>query len=343
MELPSPCAACGTHGAQKRCQCHTQRYCNETCQHLVWKTHRKRCPWQLSKKKIHIQRAHGNDSEKLLVVDIVLGEIFGQHGRLDEAEKSLLDAERISKMVLGDGPSAGVVLNLANLYQKQGKYEKAVEKYNEALTINRCFEHNEGLANSLHGLGTVFQARGQLHEAAEKYEEAKEIYLVCSSDKVRVVLGDLGSIHQQNGMFDKAMMAYTEALELERLVCSPVSPLLNSQNTSCLLLNIASVLVNQDRLEEAVTHTIEARRIICEIHGKKSAEAAVTLVRLGQIYIKQGKIEESLTQHHKALRYRRRALGDCHEGVANSLCHIAEILQGTGQLLEALGKTVAQP
>ena len=86
---------------------------------------------------------------------------------------------------------------------------------------------------------------------------------------------------------------------------------------------MARRLIKQGRLDEALGKLEEALLMHCCSHEEKSQATAGALYLLGHIYSQQGKLDEALNVHNKALRYRRRALGDGHRAVAISINDIA--------------------
>jgi tetratricopeptide (TPR) repeat protein len=57
--------------------------------------------------------------------------------------------------------------------------------------------------------------------------------------------------------------------------------------------------------------------------GEKHPRVAILLGNIGEVYRRQGKLDEALKVQKKALKYWRRALGDGHRDVAASISSIA--------------------
>jgi tetratricopeptide (TPR) repeat protein len=153
------------------------------------------------------------------------------------------------------------------------------------------------------------------------------------------LLNNLGVLYFKNGELDKAMEIYVRLLSLWKTkLCNHPAYSARSRRIGVgnALLNISHVLIDQGMLVEAMCNLDEALQLLRAVHGEKSTEAAAVLCLVGDVYRKQGKLDESLKVYNTALRHRHRALGKNHEVVASSWTKLALVLEDQGYVQDAL-------
>jgi tetratricopeptide (TPR) repeat protein len=334
-----PCAACGKKRAPQRCECKGESYCGETCQMEAWENHQGRCTVFLHKQLEAKRTEYGHDSGEVAEAMMTLADVIGAQDRYAEAEKMLLDALRIARIIFrGLGfchPTvAAILFNLGHVLKQQDKLEDAGERLEESYNIYKELygERDVHIAANLMSLGGMFAMLGKYNDAQEQFEEALDIYrkkheITADGDpecvmNIATCLYSIGSILAQTKNFVGAMENYTKALEIER----SRPPVGLYVNTGDALMYIVDCLLMQDKLDEALIHITEALPILRLVHGQRSAKTAKALMRLGEIYKKQGECVKSLSAFSKAKRYRLRFLEEDNVLVAEANYYIAWVL-----------------
>jgi tetratricopeptide (TPR) repeat protein len=349
VEKPKrPCGACGKLGAPVRCPCKGESYCNATCQKARWLKHKTKCSVHLSRELVSQRSEFGDDAVERGRASWKVGQIFMSQGRYEEAQVSLLEAERIYRLPGLFGacvPSlAGTLHSLGCLYQNQGKYVDADQRFKDALLMFDSISDDLEVANVHNSLGATHMACGKMEQAAEQFEKARAIHLVHPNREhlaavAVAVLNNLGVLHTKNGELDKAIDTYGLALSTWRSQLEQSNDPESSdaeRGVATTLLNISQTLIQQNMLDEAMKNVDEALPLFRRLHGEKSPEAATALCQVGDIYRKQGKLDEALKVYNKALRYRKRLLGNGNADVATSITKVAVIHMDQGHLDEAL-------
>jgi tetratricopeptide (TPR) repeat protein len=346
MERPRrPCISCGRHNAPFRCPCKAQSYCGAECQKASWLTHKKKCSVFLSSDLVAKRTEFGDDAVEVGKASRGIGKVFMGQEQFKDALKSFQRAERIYRLLYGElADVADISRLLGMIYHRQGQYEVARKKFKDALRIFRSVygrNHFE-VASTLNSFGATDIALGKKDKAAEKFRLAlamvQPITLPQECALALALLNNLGILHAQDGLLDKAMKNYVQVLRLwrSRLAKGPESSAINRMGVGTALLNIAHVLIEKEQLDEAMSHLDEALQLLRRVHGEKSTEAATVLCLVGDVYRKQCKRDEALQVYRRALRHRKRILGERHELVGYSMSKVAQIHMDRGYFAEAL-------
>jgi tetratricopeptide (TPR) repeat protein len=103
-----------------------------------------------------------------------------------------------------------------------------------------------------------------------------------------------------------------------------------------LLNNIASVLRDQGRLDEALEMHRQAMDIRKRALGEDHPLYASDLNNIALVLRAKGRLDEALDMHREALDIDKRALGEDHPDVAGDLNNIASVLSSQGKHKEAV-------
>jgi len=231
---------------------------------------------------------------------IMLGNVNGQLGHLDEAEISYRRALELQ-------PDIAVVhSNLGNVYTLQGKQDEALASYQEAVRLdpNNAFAHsnlgallktkgrvdeamthlrhalrlNPNLAEAHNNLGNILSYQEHLDEALVSYQNA-----LLLKPNLGEVHSNVGDIYARQGKLDEALASYREALRLEPRNASAHS-------------NLGALFRLMGRIDDAIACLQNALRLnpnLAEAHNN-----------LGNIYFDQARYDEALASYQKALNLR---------------------------------------
>ena len=158
--------------------------------------------------------------EKVMLGAIfLLGNLYVEQGKLDEAEKMHKRALRGMEEALGPKHMSTLttVNNLGILYTNQGKLDEAEKMYERALQGREEAlgpKHTLTLG-TVNDLGILYAGQGKLAEAEKMYERALQGYREILSPKHTLTLGtvnNLGLLYTDQGKLDKAENMYERAL-----------------------------------------------------------------------------------------------------------------------------------
>jgi tetratricopeptide (TPR) repeat protein len=150
----------------------------------------------------------------------------------------------------------------------------------------------------------------------------------------------------QKGKTAEALAANTEALDIARRLAraDPLHPTMHEPVIASLLYNMAALLANSGRIEEAVQASAES----ADLYGQVAAtdprllpEYGDALARHGRYLNGAGRPREAVRESEKAVDVYERLSGidaeQLESGLARALVSLAAALRGSGQVTEAFG------
>jgi tetratricopeptide (TPR) repeat protein len=332
-----PCGYCGKERTTLRCPCKGESYCGVECQKAVWSQHKKTCTLFLAKELEKKRKEHGDDSSEVAQARAFIAGIFQHQRHLEDAKRNSLEALRIFALLPPPREEHNIgtcLYQLGLVYKEQGKNVEAQEALKRAFDIFVSIygKDHEIVGAIVNGIGETCRREGKLEEAEKNYEEAIRIFRATDApdELLASVFGNLGCMYRTKGMQEKSMENLVESIRLMRVTGC------DKRGIATNLVNIAKPLVEQRRLDEALGHLTEALPMLRSFHGEKSPQTADALNILGHIYSLQGKLDDALNVHNKALRYLTRGLGDGHREVAVSITDIASVHMKKNEFRQAL-------
>jgi tetratricopeptide (TPR) repeat protein len=232
-----------------------------------------------------------------------------EEGRVDEAEKHLRDAVRMSPVF------AEARNNLAKVCLKQGRINEAIEHFNELI------KRNEGTAEIYYNLAAALGMQKKYDDAIKYFAKSLELNpndpdthkrmgitllaagktkeaIVHFNESLRIkanqaeVYVNLGKANSQLGKYESAIQNWTRALELK-------------PDSVDALNNIAWLLATFSEVTpENANKAIELSRHACELTGYNDPEFLDTLA---VAYAAAGRFEEAKATAEKALSAARAA------------------------------------
>lgn len=206
---------------------------------------------------------------------LICEEHFREH-RYVEAERTL------NQLVLKNYKKPHVFHMLGTIYYDQGKFNKAVRSFKRALEIDPQF------TDSSIGLSILLNDLGRYEEGQKVFERARELLTHNEKDKNHPINEKLSSKHKELGelysqykRYDQALTQYFKALSL-------------SPNNLDIHLSIVDCFVFLGRHEEAL-HELKD---LCKEHPFYDPAR----LKLGQIYYKQEKIPQAISEWQEILR-----------------------------------------
>ena len=140
----------------------------------------------------------------------------------------------------------------------------------------------------------------------------------------------LGQVFQALGDYAKADQMCRAAVEAARRAGSGQDEL-----TAKLLNNLANVLVDERKLDEAEAAQRQSLELARKAFGKQHEHVAEALNNLGITLHWEGKLEASERAHGEALTMQQKLFGAENEAVALSLMNLGAVLKDEGRFAEA--------
>ena len=193
----------------------------------------------------------------------------------------------------------GEALEAARAAATRGEFDQARAAYRALLAgdgVDRALVMRL-LARVEHEAGNYEEAEGLLLEALDVVERG----FGRNHPKVGWVASELGPVYQSASRLPEAEYFHRRALELLEPVLDPTDT-----HLSILLNNLGSVLVAQDRHEEAVTLIERAHQL--SVEGRADGydhPAAMFLVNLADAYRQMGRLADAEEAYRSALASQR--------------------------------------
>ncbi|PQE09025.1 Kinesin light chain protein [Rutstroemia sp. NJR-2017a BBW] len=241
----------------------------------------------------------------------LLGDLYANQGKLDEAEKMYQRALEGNEKALGTDHTStlNTVNNLGSLYANQGKLDEAEKMYQQALK-------GEGKAlgadhistlSTVNNLGILYADQGKLDEAEKMYQRALEGKgKALGADHISTLstVNNLGILYANQGKLDEAEKMYQRAL-------LGTEKALGADHTSTLDIvnNLGLLYANQGKLDEAEKMYQQALEGNEKALGTDHTSTLSTVNNLGSLYMNQGKLDEAEKIYQRALEGYEKALG----------------------------------
>ena len=274
---------------------------------------------------------------------------LGPHGAvrnmLDEATQAIeagaLDGQPVVE--------ASVRMTVGMTYLQLGLTEPAQPHLEGALDIRRReFGHRHpGVAESLDALGMLARAKGELRKAERLYGEAleqrRELLGEQHADYAQT-LNNLGVLLRNTGELHAAEKHLREALRIRRAVWveqargavpDPVDSRRRCGDVATTLVNLAAVLKNEGRLDEAEDLYRESLTLFLEALGREHYRIAVVLNNLALLLTDRGRYREAEPLFREGLVIRRKVFGNEHQATATGLKNLALLLARRERYAEA--------
>jgi len=231
---------------------------------------------------------------------------------------------------------AAIRFTVGDSYQALGDYETAIPLLEKAVEIRRA-ELPAGdprLDDALNVLGMVYWLSGDLATSLKCSEEIlalREAEFGKEHARYTQVLVDLGNIYADMGDLDKAEELQRRALTVERRVLIGDDRLDLAYTTN----NLASVLADQGKYEEAIELHRESLALRREFMGDDSPEVAISVGNLGYALIQAGELEAAEARLREAVELGERIFGPDHLRIAGFMSNLVKVLVDRGALEEA--------
>jgi eukaryotic-like serine/threonine-protein kinase len=243
-------------------------------------------------------------------------------GKLDDAEKSLLDARRRLDAALdpADIHRSDVVWTLAHVLDERGDYagaKKLLEAEQRRLSALLGPDH-PSLAVALMDLGNVQDDLDDYTAAIDSYKHALAILeksFGAGGLPVAAVLENLATSEENLERLDDATRHMESARDIRVRALGPDHALVGQ-----VLCNLGGLLRLQDRLDEALAAAQRGLAILEKAMGDGDPQLAYALDQVADVLYYRGDLDGAAAHYQRAMEIRRKAYGAGNpEGIADEV------------------------
>lgn len=266
----------------------------------------------------------------------VMGEVYNNLGRYDQAEPLLREALGIHERLDPDSPDAAETKHaLAYMLYRQGYFDQAEPLFREALsTYAETFGRQDPrYGATMSGLALLLDERGDLADSEAAYREAIALDEAAGRPVDPTLVHDLANPLLAQGKFEEAIRAEQQAIEGYRDLFDGPHPL-----TASALNGLAFAHHQMGNLEQAETVHREALAMRRATLPEGHPHIASSLVRLGWVLTDRGQHAEAADMLTMGRAYLAAILpeGHWHVRAAEGILGIAYARQGRVQEGEQL-------
>ncbi|CAF3530295.1 unnamed protein product [Rotaria socialis] len=256
----------------------------------------------------------------------------GAKNRKDYIEQTRVDVEETSESIL-----------FGRLLIDMGQYEDA-EIYYESM-LSKMSEANVNIADLYHNLGRARGYKGDLQKALHYFSLARNSRKGNEQNNPAVarILNSTGIIYGEQGNYEKAMITFNEALNIQQIYQSSVSNNQAAAQSRNVSLNIAITRSNtgwgyylRSEYEKAKIEHNKALDIRRQFLPNEHPLIADYYSSIGTIAHAQGNYEEAQRNYNKALEIRMRTLPENHPRTVDSFQLLGELEYANGKYDRAL-------
>ena len=264
-----------------------------------------------------------------------VGEVYGNLGLYDDADRYLRQALALRSRQGGGRETAGLLTLLGHVAWERGDGPAARRLYERAIAANRELYGPRGLplAEDLNGLGLVTAEAGDLDRAAACFTEAAAIARRAGREgrkSLADALNNQGWLARRQGDLAAAQARFQESLALSREVLGDDHP-----ETVRVRSNLASLLFQRGDLERAESVYGEILAVRRRLLGPDHPDIARTLNSLGAVREKRGRLAAAQGSFREALAMCRRLSPPPERMAGTALAGLAAIARRQGDLAAA--------
>jgi tetratricopeptide (TPR) repeat protein len=279
----------------------------------------------------------GEKQETVLNAIHLLGDLYKDQSKLDEAEQMYERALRGNEEALGPTHTSTLdtVNNLGLLYYKQGKLGEAEQMYERALRgREEALEptHTSTL-QTVNNMGNLYVDQGKLGEAEQMYKRALRGYeeaLGPTHTSTLQTVNNMGILYANQGKLGEAEQMYKRALRGYEEALGPTHT-----STLTTVNNLGILYADQGKLGKAEQMYERALRGYEDALGSTHTSTLQTVNNLGILYADQGKLYKAEQMYERALRGREEALGPNHTSTLQTVGNLGLLYADQGKLDKA--------
>jgi len=219
-------------------------------------------------------------------------------GKADEAVKAWKAALNLNPQ------SADVRFDLGVLYAKLGKYDEAIQELGTSIDLFTSASQNKVKASALNWLGVAYFHKQNYDSAFFSWNRA--MVLDPSNYELK---GNMAAVQIRRGKYDEAINLLTDALRVE------------NRNPK-ILSNLGWAYFHAGSYQKGLDHLLLALQVAPsqsvkgEINEMNADQPSEIYIRLGNVYLKNGRREEAVTGFENACKLNPTL--ECHKRLGES-------------------------
>ncbi|KAF6515568.1 hypothetical protein HZS61_004309 [Fusarium oxysporum f. sp. conglutinans] len=280
-------------------------------------------------------------ASRLSRMGISLGSSFAHiylaQGRLDQAEKSLLQEKMDLKSTYGTNHTLFSIISdgLSGLFDLQGRWEEAEELEVQVMETSKMKlgEDHPNTLTSMANLASTYENQGRWEEA-----EKLEVQVMGTS---RMKLGEdhpdtltsianLAMTYRNQGRWEEAEKLQVQVMETSKMKLGEDHP-----NTLTSMANLASIYGKQGRWEEAEELEVQVMETSKLKLGEDHPLTLTIMANLAMTYSDQGRWEEAEKLEVQVMETRKMKLGEDHPDTLTIMANLASTYKNQGRWDEA--------
>ena len=232
-----------------------------------------------------------------------LDAIFSAHDAATKAEPYLLQALDEARRLNDDAGQLTVINELLGFYRSQGRHDDNLPLVTESLDLAKRMglEGSDAWTTTLINAATAMRAAAKYDDAERLYREALESAektLSPTDRRLAALHNNLSILYSETNRYEPAEQELRKALHI--LESSSVNAA-EDVDVASTHTNLALILLNADRDDEAMKHAAEALRIYKRGHLENSAHFASALAGYAQACFHAGRLDNAVRAYRKSL------------------------------------------
>ncbi len=244
-----------------------------------------------------------------------LAQAFHSLGRYDPALVELRRALLLQRQ-LSDRPTPreGMILNhLGIALNALGRHDEAVVELERARAIwlETSSSEETALATALGNIAVAHYSQGRIHEAISELEQVLDARLEAlgpQHPRVASTYNNLAATLSKLQRFPEAIEFYRQAISIQ----SAANPESNNPSVARMHDNLGKVLVNVDRLEEALVELDRAHEIYARSSGTDPLNVVANLSHRAEVLLRLNRLPQALDDIRRAIELTTETVGPGH-------------------------------
>ncbi|OQY26356.1 MAG: hypothetical protein B6244_13820 [Candidatus Cloacimonetes bacterium 4572_55] len=238
--------------------------------------------------------SQGEDKgDKKAEVLLKKGDILELIGKLQEAERIFLLAEKYARQSDKLALLAKAQNRLATLNQKKGDHSEASSLLKSAYSLSKKLNNKQLMADILGNMGTVHRFKGQYDKAIGYFKKKLKLSKELHNERaIGNAISNIGLIHCEKGDYDEAMEGFENSLAIYKEVGE-------KELISQAYANIGMVYASRGDRANSLFYWEKQLEISEELGDKFNIAAVVG--NLGMIYWSGGEYDKAMIYYEKAL------------------------------------------
>ena len=285
-----------------------------------------------------VEQAFGREHELAVNTTFNLGKVYGNQGRLEDAEGHYVRALELSRRLYGEKSYVTIRIRRClayDIYRRTGRMPQAEQSLRETLELAR---HELGDQHTetniiLVGLSRVLRAEDRIEEAEQLLRDAitgfKEIRGIENNDTLKVV-GELAHLLAARRKHDEAARVLANGIEQAIAIHGD-----EYAQLADWVYAHARILAGTGDYTAAVATAERALDIHKRVLGAESSAVANTMQGVGWFCQCAGDYSEAAEWYRRTLALQRRISGDTHPETTRSAITLAYAMVFAGEDLQA--------